>query len=79
MISTLQVRTIIRKHFNSNSPTMWTNKTKGHKGLNRRVKCYAFGNYQPLLSELRSAAGAMNVTVGGGGYYCSIIVKCVLA
>lgn len=78
MITTVQVRAIMRKH---NAHHIWTNKTKGHKGLARRVKCWATGDKVAMMSELRSVAGASNVYEGTdpAAYYGSIIVKCELA
>jgi hypothetical protein len=80
MITTQQVRDIIRTH--RPGALIYTNKTTGHKGPERRVKCY-FRNDKELLAELKKAAGADNVTLtaGGDGYYSvgqGIVVKCVL-
>jgi len=81
MITTTQVRAIINKHA-PNSYGVYTNKTKGHLGQVRRVKCY-FRNNIKLLKALQRAAGRDNVTltVGGVGAYGGqpgITVKCVL-
>jgi hypothetical protein len=80
MITTQQVRDIIRTH--RPGALIYTNKTTGHKGPERRVKCYYRGDTE-LMSALQKAAGAENVSVtaGGDGYYSTgqgIVVKCVL-
>ena len=80
MITTQQVRDIIRTH--RPGALIYTNKTTGHKGPERRVKCYYRGDTE-LMSALQKAAGADNVTLtaGGDGYYSvgqGIVVKCVL-
>ena len=83
MITTKQVRAVIAKHSTS-SYGVYTNKTTGHTGSDRRVKCYFRGNNK-LLAALQKAAGAENVTLtagfGGGGYGggAGIVVKCILA
>ena len=82
MITTKQVRAIIAQH-STYSYGIYTNKTTGHTGLDRRVKCY-FRNNTKLLKALIAAAGAENVTLteGGNQYYGGgpgIVVKCVLA
>jgi hypothetical protein len=81
MITTQQVRDIIRTH--RPDALIYTNKTTGYKGPERRVKCY-FRDDTELLAALKKAAGADNVSVtaGGDGYYSigqGIVVKCVLA
>jgi hypothetical protein len=81
MITTQQVRDIIRTH--RPDALIYTNKTTGYKGPERRVKCYFRGDTE-LLAALKKAAGADNVSVtaGGDGYYSigqGIVVKCVLA
>lgn len=78
MITTKQVRNLIRTH--RPDALIYTNKTTGHKGPERRVKCY-FRNDRELLVLLSIAAGPENVyTTAGGGYMYSpgaaIIVKC---
>jgi hypothetical protein len=80
MITTQQVRDIIRTH--RPGALVYTNKTPGHKGPERRVKCYYRGDTE-LLFLLQTAAGAENVTVtagdNGNGYYRvakGIVVKC---
>jgi hypothetical protein len=80
MITTQQVRDIIRTH--RPGALIYTNKATGHKGPERRVKCY-FRDDKELLAKLKKAAGADNVTLtaGGDGYYSigqGIVVKCVL-
>ena len=82
MITTKQVRAIIAQHSNS-SYGVYTNKTTGHTGSDRRVKCYFRGNTK-LLNTLQKAAGKENVTLTAGGnqYYGGgpgLIVKCILA
>lgn len=82
MITTKQVRAIIAQHSTS-SYGVYTNKTTGHTGSDRRVKCYFRGNNK-LLAALQKAAGAENVTLtaGGEGWYAGgpgIVVKCILA
>jgi hypothetical protein len=82
MLNTRQVRAIIAQHSTS-SYGVYTNKTRGDKSDNRRVKCYFQGNTK-LLVALQKAAGAENVKVTEGAqhYYANgagIVVKCVLA
>ena len=82
MLTTKQVRAIIAKH-STDSYGVYTNKTAGHQGPERRVKCY-FRNNVDLYRALQKAAGTENVTLtpGGSGYYTlgpGIIVKCILA
>jgi predicted TIM-barrel enzyme len=83
MLNTKQVRDIIRAH--RPDALIYTNKTTGHKGPERRVKCY-FRSDTELLFMLQTAAGAENVKVTAGGYGHNyyrvgrgIVVKCVLA
>jgi hypothetical protein len=81
MLTTKQVRAIIAQH-STDIYGVYTNKTKGHKGQERRVKCY-FQNNVVLYHALQKAAGADNVTLtaGSAGYYSTgpgIVVKCVL-
>jgi hypothetical protein len=81
MLNTKQVRTIIAQH-STDSYGVYTNKTKGHTGPERRVKCYFQDNVE-LYRALQKAAGKDNVTItpGGAGYYSmgpGIVVKCVL-
>jgi hypothetical protein len=79
MITTQQVRDIIRTH--RPDALIYTNKTPGHKGPERRVKCYYRGDIK-LLVKLLTAAGVENVriTSGGTGYdvapRAGIVVKC---
>jgi hypothetical protein len=82
MLNTKQVRAIIAQH-TTDSYGVYTNKTKDHKGPQRRVKCY-FRDNVDLFRALQKAAGTENVTLtpGGSGYYTmgpGIVVKCVLA
>ena len=78
MITTKQVRSIMRNH---SKFSVYTNKTTGHMGLDRRVKCYYRGTQDiPLLYALQNAAGVENVNItsysaGNRG----ITVKCMLA
>jgi hypothetical protein len=86
MLTTRQVRAIIRKHNPSTHPVwdpIYTNKTKSNPGNVRTVKCYYHSN-TALLKALQQAAGAQNVklTTGAQHYYAlgpGITVKCVLA
>ena len=76
MITTQQVRDIIRAH-RPNS-LIYTNKTNGHKGPERRVKCYYRGDTE-LLFMLQTAAGSDNVYLTGHstmGTGRGLIVKC---
>ena len=76
MLTTKQVRSIMAKH---GARDLYTNKTTGHKGNDRRVKCYYRGN-DALVTALKAAAGADNVRVHGGSYSgAGVVVKCVLA
>jgi hypothetical protein len=80
MLTTKQVRAIMRQYPISRYG-VYTNKTKGHTGVNRRVKCY-YGNNDALLNALIKAAGSNNVNLTAGyGYSANagITVKCVLA
>jgi hypothetical protein len=82
MLTTKQVRAIIAQH-TTDSYGVYTNKTKDHKGPQRRVKCY-FQDNVALYRALQKAAGKDNVTLtpGADGYYNmgpGIVVKCVLA
>jgi hypothetical protein len=77
--TTLQVRAIMHS-FNVAGHAMYTNKTTGHTGRQRRVKCY--GNDLVLIAALQKACGAANVKQTPGSNYRSgpgITVKCVLA
>jgi hypothetical protein len=81
MLTTKQVRAIIRKH-TTNTYGLYTNKTTGYVGPNRRVKCYFHGNVE-LYTALQKAAGRANVYLTPGSDYChspgpAIIVKCVI-
>jgi hypothetical protein len=81
MLTTTQVRAIIRKH-STNTYGIYTNKTKDHTGPERRVKTY-FRNDVDLFRALQKAAGRANVYLTPGSDYChsigpAIIVKCVL-
>lgn len=83
LLTTLQIRTIMRANGVSGS-MMYTNKTKGHTGRIRRVKCYLAGGDAGLVSALHAATGAMNVNVTAGSSYSrswgeGVTVKCVLA
>ena len=84
MLTTLQVRAIIRKHTDSQFvDPIYTNKTRKNPGNQRTVKCYYYRNAK-LLKALQKAAGKQNVnlTVGGKWYGAQgpgITVKCVLA
>ena len=82
MITTTQVRAVIAKHRQYMSD-VYTNKTTGHTGSDRRVKCY-FRNDTKLFKALQKAAGKENVTItagtaGAGMGRQGIVVKCVLA
>jgi hypothetical protein len=80
MLTTIEVRSIMRKA-GRDSWCIYTNKTRGHAGNERRVKCY-FPD-EKLVAWLNQAAGAENVKVmlhgGGHGMHDGIVVKCVLA
>ena len=83
MLTTKQVRNIMRKHGHNE---LWTNKTTGDTTNIRRVKCYAPYNnakLNALLAELNKLAGKANVRMTSGeqtyGYgRPGIVVKCVL-
>ena len=83
MLTTTQVRAIIRKHKTvSIWDPIWTNKTRKNPGNQRSVKCYFLDNYD-LLDALIVAAGKENVKVTPGAQYSSalgpaITVKCNL-
>jgi len=77
MLTTTQVRAIIRKHTVNTQWGVWTNKTTGYTGPERRVKCYFRDNIE-LLTALRKAAGENNVYLTDNGMGSGIIVKCVL-
>ena len=78
--TTLQVRSIMAHH---GARGMYTNKTTGHTGNERRVKCYY--TTQALVDALCNLVGAENVKVTEG---CNefhgrgqqgVVVKCKLA
>lgn len=79
LLTTLAVRWVMRVY---GAKPLYTNKTKGHTGNVRRVKCYYDGNYE-MLNGLRNAFGTENVTLTSGNhrYYSqqAITVRCVLA
>jgi hypothetical protein len=84
MLTTKQVRAIIRKH--TTGAEIWTDKPIPHRsytGSLRRVKCY-LDNNGVLLRALQRAAGSQNVTVTKGNPYSmsdrgpGIVVKCQL-
>jgi hypothetical protein len=83
LLTTLQVRNIMRAN-GVNGNMMYTNKTTGHTGNQRRVKCYYRGN-DKALAALRAACGAENVTLTQEpeawhrSFGAGITVKCVLA
>ena len=77
LLNTKQVRAIIRA--NGGTP-LYTNKTKGHTGNIRRVKCYFDGNAD-LLAALDKASGIRNVNWIMNNRYAhhtAITIKCVL-
>ena len=80
MLTTTQVRAIIRQ-YRANDYEVYTNKTAGHKGPERRVKCYYRDNVA-LLAALEKAAGKENVTLTAGASYYGggpgITVKCII-
>ena len=85
MLTTTQVRAIIRKHKTVHAvwDPIYTNKTNKNPGNVRSVKCY-FLNNTALLKALQKAAGAENVKLTDGAtHYAAlgpgITVKCVLA
>jgi hypothetical protein len=80
MITTKQVRAIIRKHV-PNSGTwynpVWTNKWNDTN--QRSVKVYNSGDTAALLQELRDLAGPENVRIVPNDNYCdAITVRCVI-
>ncbi len=86
LLTTLQVRKIMRKH---GGEPVYTNKTTGYEGRHRRVKAYYFGN-EKMLKALQKKCGKKNVTLtDGGSSYPSgfgysgglpgVTVRCVLA
>jgi hypothetical protein len=78
MITTKQVRAIMRKH-NPQWAVIYTNITRKNPGMLRSVKCY-YGSNDQLLNALRRAAGKDNVNLTKGSYYGpAITVKCQLA
>lgn len=80
MLTTKQVRAIMRKHIPGlgswNNP-IWTNKWD--ETDKRSIKIYDVNNNKALLAELKAKAGAKNVRqVPGSGYCEGITVRCVL-
>ena len=84
LLTTLQVRKIMRKH---GGEPVYTNKTTGDTSNNRRVKAYYFDN-KAMVKALQKKCGKKNVKVTEGteypySYDCyglrSVIVRCVLA
>ena len=85
MLTTKQVRNVMRKHL-FNSSDIWTNKTTGDVSNIRRVKCYMPQDIHEatrLINDLKKAAGADNVNLTSGG--CSydygrpgITVRCLV-
>ena len=77
MLTTKQVRKIMHS-FEVPSINMWTNKTLGHKGQNRRVKCYS--TELSVFVALQRACGAANVkaTQGCNPRGSGIVVKCLI-
>jgi hypothetical protein len=80
MLTTKQVRAIIRKHV-PNLGTwynpVWTNKWNDTN--QRSVKVYNSGDTAALLQELRDLAGAENVRIVPNDNYCdAITVRCVI-
>ena len=59
MLTTIQVRAIMRKH--GFGGTLYTNKSAGHEGRERRVKMYGHGT-AALQKELAQAGGADTLT-----------------
>ena len=81
MITTKQVRAIIRKHIpdiGSWRDPIWTNKWRDDNV--RNIKIYDRRGSEALLKELRAAAGAKNVRVvyGYSMFSDGITVRCVL-
>ena len=83
LLTTIQVRNIMRAN-GVYGNSMYTNKSKGHTGTARRVKCYYRGN-DKVLAALQKACGADNVTLTPEppmwhrSWGAGITVKCVLA
>ena len=85
MLTTKQVRNIMRKHLTS-TYGLYTNKTAGDTTNIRRVKCYMPHKTKEgmsLLAELRASAGVgnVNVTKGDQSYGCGrpgITVRCIV-
>ena len=59
MLTTTQVRAIMRKH--GHRGDIWTNKSAGHEGRERRVKIYGHGT-AAMQKELARAGGADTLT-----------------
>lgn len=80
MLTTSQVRAIMHQ-YGANDYGIYTNKTAGHEGPERRVKCYYRGK-KDLLDALQKAAGKENVTLTPGAVYYGagpgITVKCII-
>lgn len=81
MLTTKQVRAIIRKHIpNAGSwyNPIWTNKVKDLTV--RNVKCYDAGDNTALIAELQQLAGTENVRTtppaGNWSHAGGIIVTC---
>jgi hypothetical protein len=82
MLTTKQVRAIIKQHRPDGMWGVYTNKTAGDTTNRRKVKCY-FRNDVDLFRALQKAAGRANVYLTPGSDYChsigpGIIVNCVL-
>jgi len=82
MLTTIEVRKIIRKH--TTGADIFTDKPVPHrsyKGPLRTVYCY-FNNNVALFRALQRAAGRENVTLTLGNPYGNrgpgIVVKCLL-
>ena len=80
LLTTLQVRDIMRA--NGGVPE-YTNKTTGHTGRDRRVKCYYNGNAK-MVTALQKVCGKDNVKVTSGELHrwsrgSGVTVKCILA
>lgn len=85
MLTTIQVRAIMRRHIKTNAwDRIWTNRWK-NSGDVRSVKCYEpsdFKQSMTLLRELQRLAGANNVNITAGSEYLShsgITVRCLIA
>jgi hypothetical protein len=84
MLTTLQVRAIIRKHIQTNIwNTIWTNKPSKNCGDRRTVKVYFNGAAtHPMIRELRRAGvdlDDMNFTAGSQYLGAAgLTVRCVL-